>query len=66
MPADLLTALCLVVLIEGLLLFAAPNAWKRTIADLLAQPDSRLRLIGGVMVIVGLILLYLVRGQTSV
>ena len=66
MPADLLTALCLLVLIEGLLLFAAPSAWKRTIADLLAQPDGRLRLIGGIMVIVGLVSLYLVRGHTSV
>jgi uncharacterized protein YjeT (DUF2065 family) len=63
MSGDLLTALCLVVLIEGLLLFAAPNAWKRTIADLLAQPASRLRAIGGGMVIVGLVALYLVRGH---
>ena len=66
MPRDLLTALCLVVLIEGLLLFAAPNAWKKTIADRLAQPASRLRLIGGVMVVAGLISLYLVRGNTGV
>ena len=41
MSADLLAALCLVIVIEGLLLFAAPDAWKRTVADLLAQPASR-------------------------
>jgi uncharacterized protein YjeT (DUF2065 family) len=63
MSGDLLTALCLVVLIEGLLLFAAPNAWKRTVADLLAQPASRLRAIGGGLVIAGLIALYFVRGH---
>ncbi|MFA6984729.1 MAG: DUF2065 domain-containing protein [Arenimonas sp.] len=63
MSGDLLAALCLVVLIEGLLLFAAPNAWKRTVADLLAQSASRLRAIGGVMVIVGLVALYFVRGH---
>ena len=62
MSGDLLAALCLVVLIEGLLLFAAPNAWKRTVADLLAQPASRLRAIGGGMMIVGLVALYFVRG----
>ena len=62
LPADLLAALCLVVLIEGLLLFAAPDAWKRTVAELLTQPSPRLRAIGGGMVIVGLVALYLVRG----
>ncbi len=62
MPADLLAALCLVVLIEGLLLFAAPEAWKRTVAELLGQPSGRLRAIGGSMVIAGLVALYLVRG----
>ena len=62
MSADLLAALCLVVLIEGLLLFAAPTVWKRVVADLAAQPATRLRLAGGVMVIAGLASLYLVRG----
>ena len=62
MLSDLLAALCLMVLLEGLLLFAVPAAWKRTMADLLAQPDSRLRTVGGVMVIIGLVALYLVRG----
>ena len=63
MSLDLLAALCLVVLIEGLLLFAAPNAWKRTDADLSTQPAGRLRAIGGGMVIIGLVALYFVRGQ---
>ncbi|MEO7251760.1 MAG: DUF2065 domain-containing protein [Arenimonas sp.] len=61
MSADLLAALSLVVLLEGLLLFAVPDAWKRTVADLATQPASRLRAIGGGMVIVGLVALYLVR-----
>jgi len=62
MSQDLLAALSLVVLLEGLLLFAAPEAWKRTVAELLTQPAMRLRRIGGAMVIVGLVALYLVRG----
>jgi uncharacterized protein YjeT (DUF2065 family) len=63
MSADLLAALSLVVLIEGLLLFAAPNAWKRTVADLIAQPADRLRAVGGGMVVIGLIALYFVRAN---
>jgi uncharacterized protein YjeT (DUF2065 family) len=59
---DLWAALCLVVLFEGLLLFAAPDAWKRTIVELVRQPSVRLRTVGGVMVIIGLVGLYLVRG----
>jgi uncharacterized protein YjeT (DUF2065 family) len=59
---DLWAALCLMVLFEGLLLFAAPDAWKRTIVELVRQPSVRLRTVGGVMVIIGLVGLYLVRG----
>ena len=62
MSADLLAALCLVAVIEGLLLFAAPEAWKRAMAGLLELPGSRLRSIGGALVIAGLVALYLVRG----
>jgi uncharacterized protein YjeT (DUF2065 family) len=59
---DLWTALCLVLVIEGLFLFAAPGAWKRLVAQLLPQPDSRLSAIGGFMVIAGIIGVYLLRG----
>jgi hypothetical protein len=33
--ADLWAAMCLVLVLEGLVLFAAPGAWKRAIAQLL-------------------------------
>lgn len=59
---DLWAALCLMLLFEGLLLFAVPDAWKRTIVELVRQPSVRLRTVGGVMVIIGLVGLYLVRG----
>jgi uncharacterized protein len=62
MSRDLLAALCLVVLIEGLLLFAAPDLWKRVVADLVQQPSTRLRTAGGAMIIAGLVCLALVRG----
>lgn len=59
---DLWAALCLVLVIEGLLLFAAPGGWKRMVEQMLQVPDSTLRTYGAVMVGIGLVCLYLVRG----
>ncbi len=60
MPVELVSALCLVVVIEGLFLFAAPGAWKR-MADRIQQIDERvLRIVGAVMMGVGLLALKLV------
>jgi uncharacterized protein YjeT (DUF2065 family) len=59
---DLWSALCLVAVFEGLLLFAAPNAWRRAAEQLHAMPNNRLRAIGGFVVISGLVILKLVRG----
>lgn len=60
--ADLLAALCLVLVIEGLLLFAAPGAWRQA-AEMLRRLDDRtLRQVGGALVVVGLLALYAVRG----
>ena len=61
MPGDLLAALCLVLVIEGLLLFAAPGLWKRMAEQLQVQPERGLRIYGGVMVVVGLLVLQAVR-----
>ncbi len=59
---DLWAALALVAVLEGLLLFAFPNLWKRTAEQLLAMPARQLRLVGGLVLTGGLISLYLVRG----
>lgn len=59
---DLWSALCLVAVLEGLFLFAAPAAWKRAAEQLHALPDRRVRAIGGLVVIAGLLALYFVRG----
>jgi uncharacterized protein len=59
---DLLAALALVLILEGLFLFAAPKAWKRMVAQLLPQPERQLSAIGGFMLIAGLIALYFIRG----
>jgi uncharacterized protein YjeT (DUF2065 family) len=59
--ANLGAALCLVLVIEGLFLFASPRLWKR-MAEQLQQIDERtLRMIGAGMVVAGLVVLQLVR-----
>ena len=60
MTRELAAALCLVLVFEGLFLFASPGLWKR-MAEQLQQIDSRtLRVVGGGMVVVGLIALKIV------
>ena len=61
MSQDLLAALCLVLVIEGLVLLAGPSAWKRFAAQVQEIPDRVLRTWGGVMVVLGLIALQFVR-----
>ncbi|MEG3156553.1 DUF2065 domain-containing protein [Lysobacter zhanggongensis] len=59
--SELWAALCLVAVIEGLFLFAAPGAWKRAAAQLLALGDRQLRVFGGVILAIGVGTLWLVR-----
>ena len=59
--APLAAALCLVLVIEGLFLFASPRLWKR-MAEQLQQIDERtLRMIGAGMIVAGLVMLQVVR-----
>ncbi|NIJ87940.1 uncharacterized protein YjeT (DUF2065 family) [Xanthomonas campestris] len=50
---EFLSALCLIAVIEGLLLFAAPAAWKRMVEQLFSLPTAQLRAIGGVTLVLG-------------
>ena len=59
--SDLGAALCLVAVLEGLVLFAAPGAWKRAMAQMLATPERQLRTIGGVVLAAGLVALWWLR-----
>lgn len=58
---DLLSAIALLMVIEGLLPFANPGGSRRTMAMLAQMPDDKLRLAGLVSIIAGLVLLYFVR-----
>ncbi|AKC87434.1 DUF2065 domain-containing protein [Pseudoxanthomonas suwonensis] len=61
MAAALLQALCLVAVIEGLFLFAAPGLWRRTMEQLLTRPDAMLRRLGAAVLAAGLVSLWLLR-----
>lgn len=58
---DLFAAVCLVAVLEGLLLFVAPLAWKRMALRLLDLPGAALRTFGGLVLLSGLSLLWWAR-----
>lgn len=61
MSGDLLAALCLVLVLEGLMLFGAPGWWKRMAEQMQTLPERSLRTYGAVMAVIGLIMLQFVR-----
>lgn len=61
MTRELLSALCLVAVLEGLFLFVSPEGWRRTAERLYALTGRQLRMVGGAFVAAGLLSLWLVR-----
>jgi uncharacterized protein len=59
--SDLLAALAILLVLEGLLPFLSPTATKRVMAQLSQMAERELRIAGVVSVIAGLVLLFLVR-----
>lgn len=57
---DLLAALALVFIIEGLLPFLAPSKLKEVYQSVQEMPDKSLRMFGFGSMVVGLILLFLI------
>jgi len=58
---DLLAALCLMLVFEGLFPFVNPQAWRRTVRQVADMDDRSLRIIGMASMVIGLLLLQLVR-----
>ncbi|WOP14547.1 DUF2065 domain-containing protein [Ottowia sp. SB7-C50] len=56
----LLAALGLALILEGLMPFVAPNAWRRAFSQLMQLQDGQLRFFGLLAVGGGLLLLWLV------
>jgi uncharacterized protein YjeT (DUF2065 family) len=59
---DLVTAIGLVLVIEGVLLALIPEAMRRVVAAITAQPADALRIGGVVSAIIGVGIVWLARG----
>jgi hypothetical protein len=59
--SDLLAAVALLLVLEGILPFLNPDAVKRGLARIIEMSDRELRVIGFVSMLAGLILLLVVR-----
>jgi uncharacterized protein YjeT (DUF2065 family) len=61
MMRDLLAALCLVLVLEGLALFGLPRLWKSLAEQVRDVPERQLRIAGAVIAGLGLLCLQFVR-----
>jgi uncharacterized protein YjeT (DUF2065 family) len=59
---DLLAAVALYLVLEGLLPFASPASWRKSLALIFQLSDGQLRVFGLASIMLGLMLLVLVRG----
>ena len=59
--SDLLAALAIFLVLEGIVPFLDPSRMKRALLQLLQVPDSQLRIAGLGSIVVGLALLAFVR-----
>lgn len=59
MNSTLLAALGLMLVIEGLMPFIAPQAWRETFKRMIALKDGQLRFVGLASIAGGVLLLFL-------
>lgn len=57
MTSNLLLAFALMLVLEGLMPFIAPTAWRDTFSRLVRLSDGQIRFIGLTSMLIGLILL---------
>ena len=58
---ELLVAIALVLVLEGVIPFLAPEKFRRALVQLVQMPDQVLRVIGLASMTVGIIILYVLR-----
>ena len=58
---DFLSAIGLIFILEGLLLFSSPKRLKNILQIITKYPESKIRIIGGVSVLLGIVLLWIIR-----
>jgi uncharacterized protein YjeT (DUF2065 family) len=59
MSEVLLAALALMLVIEGILPFTAPQLWRETFRKLIAMTDGQIRMSGLLSMAAGLVILFL-------
>ena len=57
---DLIVALCLVMVIEGVMPFLNPQSWRNMIFKVVQLNDRSLRIMGFVSMLIGVGMLYVV------
>lgn len=60
---DILTALGLVLAVEGLMYAAFPGTMKRAMAQIMDMPPEQMRIAGLVAAILGVFIVWLARGD---
>ncbi|HZP78486.1 MAG TPA: DUF2065 domain-containing protein [Pseudolabrys sp.] len=60
--SDFVVALGLVFVIEGIIFAAFPGPTKRAMVSVMDTPDQALRLIGVASAVLGVLLVWLIRG----
>lgn len=58
---EILTAVALLLVIEGMLPFVGPGRYKQLVAQIARLGDNQLRMFGLTSMIAGLLLLFIVR-----
>ncbi len=58
---EILTAVALLLIIEGMLPFTGPNRYRQVVAQIARLSDNQLRTVGLMAMIVGLLVLFFVR-----
>ena len=58
---DFLSAIGLILILEGLLLFSSPKRLKKILQIITIYPESKIRMIGGLSVLIGIVLLWIIR-----
>ncbi len=59
--SDLLAALCLVAVIEGIMPFLAPSKYKEFLASMHELDEQSIRRVGLIMMIIGVVSLYFIK-----
>ena len=58
---DFLTAIALIFILEGLLLFISPSRLKKALEIIRRYSENNIRFVGMIAIIIGIVLLWIIR-----